>query len=78
LREACQLLFDTRWLPLATNRPRGAAGEHGPHMRLNPRRLGFRDQLLGFFARILCALTHQCILPNDGNYSHVLVCIPEI
>jgi hypothetical protein len=28
-------------------------------MRLNPRRLGFRDQLAGLFPRLLCALIHH-------------------
>jgi hypothetical protein len=36
-------------------------------MRLNPRRLGVRDQLLGLFARVLLALIDHHILPDDDD-----------
>jgi hypothetical protein len=38
-------------------------------MRLNPRRLGFRDQLLGRFPRILCALIHH---PSSQEAADIL------
>jgi hypothetical protein len=36
-------------------------------MRLNPRGLSFRDQVLGFFPRILLALIDHPILPDDDD-----------
>jgi hypothetical protein len=65
------LLFDTRWLPLTMNHHSGGkAGQHGPHMRLNPRRLGFRDQLAGLFPRLLCALIHH---PSSRTTAAILM-----
>jgi hypothetical protein len=49
----------------------GATGvesrEHGANMRLNPRSLGFRDQLLSLFPRILLVLIDHPILPDDDD-----------
>jgi len=36
-------------------------------MRLNPRRLGFRDQLLGLLPRTLFAVIDHHTLPDDDD-----------